>query len=201
LTYEQREWERAAADVGGITPFEAKSLYAVGLVRHLLEASGRCLAAPSMDLPGFVLAAEAAEAVGRCLLGDRQQDRGSGNRLKVGLLAAMQPATAITTPHGVYDVDTCKALRNFTTHGGTTPTARDILDRDLINQIVRGLATALDRCWGDLAGRSGIRQRFEKALLRPLWTSGKVVFVADMKTHVVQGGLPGQGLMYEHAWR
>jgi hypothetical protein len=100
-----------------------------------------------MDLPGFVLAAEAAEAVGRCLLGDRQPDRGSGDRVEAGLLAAMKPETAITTPYGIYDVSTCKALRNFTTSRRNTPRA-DILDRDLINQILPGLATSLDRCWG-----------------------------------------------------
>lgn len=60
----------------------------------------------------------------------------------------MEPSEAFTTADGRYDVDVCAALRNVTTHGGTTPKATDVLDRAAIAALPVGLAEAVDRCWG-----------------------------------------------------
>ncbi len=84
-----------------------------------------------------MLAAEAAEAHGRCLTGDRRDRDGSTDRLKAGLRAAMAPQHAFTTPSRRYDVDDCVALRHFTTHGGTTPGTTDVLDGALLSLDLR----------------------------------------------------------------
>ena len=61
-----------AAVANGVTTFEAKALYVVGLIRHLLEASGKCVDGKDQFwLPAYVLTADAAEALGRCLTGNR----------------------------------------------------------------------------------------------------------------------------------
>jgi hypothetical protein len=62
---EQDLWLKAGV-ANGVTAFEAKALYVVALIRHLLEASGKCIDGEHQFwLPAYVLAAEAAEALGR----------------------------------------------------------------------------------------------------------------------------------------
>jgi hypothetical protein len=201
LPHEHSEWTQVASAVDGVTPLEAKAFYAVGLLRHLIEASGKCLDEPAFELPAYVLAAEAAEALGRLRIGNRDEDTNSRKRLDAGLLHAMAPATAFTTQHGGYDVAACRALRNFTTHGATTPRPADTLDHELTVALLQGLARAVDRCWVDLGHQTGFQTMFATALLRPLWVAGTPVFVVDVKHHMESGRRPTEQLMYEGVWR
>jgi hypothetical protein len=52
---------------------------------------------------------------------------------------------AVTTSAGTYDVDAGKSLRNFTTHGGTTPDkqGRDMLDGELTRKLINLLGDEL----------------------------------------------------------
>jgi hypothetical protein len=196
------DWAKAANAVGGITPFEAKALYATGLVRHLLEGAGRCLIEPPFHLPAYVITAEACEALGRCLIGDIKENHGSGKRLEEGLRAAMAPDGKITTLSGTYDMEACAGLRHFATHGGTTPRLGTMIDPQLITALIKGLADALERFWFDLHEEGEyVRDKLARALLRPLWTGRQPIFVPNMKDHIENGGTPGISLMYECTWR
>lgn len=184
-----------------MTALEAKALYVTALTRHLMEAAGRCLVNVPLYLPAFVLVTAAAEAHGRCLLGDRSEDRGSTARLRRGLFAAMLPGTSFITPHGSYDIRMCVALRNFTTHGGTTPKPADLLDGDLIGALLQGMASALDRYWVALQQDPQLRKALAEAAISPMATSSWVIFINDMKGHFTNGGTPGSSLLHEQAWR
>jgi hypothetical protein len=201
LPIDHAAWANAASTVGGITPFEAKALYGAGLLRHLLEGSGRCLEKPPFHLSAFVIATEAAEALGRFLTGDARDSSGSVQRLQVGLRSAMGPSGTIKTPYASFNVAACVALRHFATHGGTTPRRTDVIGPELINALIGGLADSLERFWIDLEDSDCVRQQLAKALLRPLFTSGRPLFIPGMKQHFGNGGRPGRSLMYEATWR
>ena len=189
-------WLKAAV-ANGVTTFEAKALYVVGLIRHLLEASGKCVDGEHRFwLPGYVLAADAAEALGRCLTGNRGEGGEATMRLTAGLEAALYPATSITSGGETYDVEALRNLRHFMTHGGTTP-KEDRFDPGVVRELSRRLAKRLDQYWVDLGTASGSeRPKLAEAKVRPLWTAGTVVFVGDMKKHVSSRGTPGGGLLY-----
>jgi len=202
LPKNHEDWAQAARAVGSITPFEAKALYATGLIRHLLEGAGRCLIEPPFHLPAYVITAEACEALGRYHTGDIREGHGSGKRLAEGLRAAMGPDAKLTTPSGTYDVEACVKLRHFATHGGTTPRVVTMIDPQLITTLITGLAEGLEGFWRDLHKEGEDRRdKLARALLRPLWARGQPIFVPDMKRHIENGGTPGIGLMYECTWR
>jgi hypothetical protein len=182
---EHDTWVNAVAALPGlgITPFEAKALYAFTLMRQCAEGTARLLMAPAMDLPAFVLLADGIEALGRCLTGCQEEWKRSGNRLVDGLkrLEARDDGE-FRVLFGVYSVDDCKALRNFSTHGGTTPGAMTVLDAHLTDLLFNRYGEELTDYWVRLADESKVddREKFAAARIRPLATANQPVFIADM---------------------
>ena len=85
-----------------------------------------------LHLPAFVALADAIEALGRCLRGCQLERAGSGNRLRDGLRRLeIRDDGEFRTMSGLYQVPEIVAMRNFTTHGATTPKRTGLLDGHL----------------------------------------------------------------------
>lgn len=177
-----------------ITPFEAKVCYALPLMRNIVEGGMGCLKA-DLHLPAYVLVADAAEALGRCLTGCQREVDGSTARLRAGLTALI--GSSFTTPaRRTYTVAQCASLRHFTTHGGTTPKAKDALDAYLTRHLINQFGVQLSGYWTRL-GQDGHPDRTTMAAARisPLWTGGQLVFVEDMVAMMsAPGAQAGQGI-------
>lgn len=187
-TDEVEAWGTAAAQAG-VTPFEAKALYVVAMMRQLTEGAIVVLR-NGMELPAYVVLADAVETFGRCLTGCREEWKGSGDRLDAGL-GRLLGGAPLRTRAGSYEVADCKRLRNFTTHGATTPDkqGRDVLDGELTRELIRRLGTSLTAYWTALAqDGEPLRDQLADALVRPLFAAGKVVFVEDMRGIMVRPG-------------
>jgi hypothetical protein len=118
-------WERVVAALTNldITPFEAKALYVFPLMRQFGEGTIAllCRSEGSLDPPAFALLADGIEALGRCFTGCQEEWRKSGERLGDALKQLERRDDGeFRVMSGLYTVDDCKALRNFTAHGGTT---------------------------------------------------------------------------------
>lgn len=178
-----------------VTPFEAKALYVFPLIRQLAE--GSILLQGSRDLAAFVLLADAIEALGRCLTGCREETTGSGDRLRDGLQQLERRDDGeFRTMFGLYTVADIKAMRNFTTHGGTTPGRNDLLDAHLTALLLNRLGDELTDYWVRL-GLDGNADRtmLAEARIRPLFTGGTPVFVVDMINMMTKpGAKAGQGI-------
>jgi len=196
---EHAEWEKVVAAVPhlGITPFEAKALYAFPLLRQLAEAA-ILLVRNNMDLPGYVVLADGIEALGRCLTGCQEENSGSGRRLREGLeRLELRDDGQFQTLFRLYSVADCVRLRNFTTHGGTTPHSLAVLDRQLTVMLLDRYAAELTDYWVRLGDAANAVERdlFAAARIRPLFTANQPVFVEDMFTMMTRPGAEaGQGL-------
>ncbi len=181
-----------------LTPFEAKALYVFALMRQLAE--GSIALQGSRDLAAFVLLADAVEALGRCLTGCREENRGSGDRLRDGLKQLERRDDGeFRTMFGLYTVDDIKAMRNFTTHGGTTPGKNGILDAHLSALLLNRFGGELTDYWVRL-GQDGNAERtlLAEARIRPLFTGGKPVFVEDMFDMMTKpGARAGHGIQVQ----
>jgi hypothetical protein len=185
---------RAAAAFGGVTSFEAKALYTVAMMRQLAEGAILTLRA-GMELPAYVLLADALEAFGRCLTGCQKDGSGSGDRLEAGL-AHLLGGVPLRTQAGEYKVEDCKRLRNFVTHGATTPDeqGRDVLDGELTRELIRRLGSNLTTYWAALAEEGEpLREQLADALIRPLFAGGRVVLVEDMHGIMLRPGAEAGG--------
>jgi hypothetical protein len=178
----------AAASPLGVTLFESKALYVIPVMRQLAEGAILCLDDPreyrsSMELPAYVLIADAIETLGRCLTGCREGTTGSGKRLESGISRLLDHNQGpIATSAGTYNAKACKSLRNFTTHGGTTPVpGGDVLDGELTRGLINLLGVELTSYWECLKlDGEPLRDKLANALIRPLVADGRVVFVDDM---------------------
>lgn len=181
-----------------ITSFEAKALYVLALMRQLAE--GSIALQGSLDLPGFVLLADAIEALGRCLTGCQEEKRGSGDRLRDGLRQLERRDDGeFRTMFGLYTVDDIVAMRNFTTHGGTTPGKNSRLDAHLSVFLLNRFGDELTDYWARLSQeRNPERAMLAKARIRPLFTGGRPVFVEDMFNMMTKSGArAGQGVQLQ----
>jgi hypothetical protein len=182
-----------------LTPFEAKALYVFGLMRQLAE--GSISHQGSRDLVAFVLLADAAEAFGRCLTGCQKENSGSGDRLRYGLkqLERRDDDGEFRTMFGLYTVDDIKAMRNFTTHGGTTPGKNGILDAHLSALLLNRFGDELTDYWVRLSQDGNAeRTMLAEARIRPLFTGGKPVFIEDMFDMMTKpGARAGQGIQVQ----
>ena len=166
-----------------ITAFEAKALYAFALMRQLAESSAR-LHDSSLHLPSLVLIADAIEALGRCLSGCQKETRGSTARLRSGL-EQLERRRAFTTMFGLYEVAEVMGMRNFTTHGGTTPNVDPTpkLDAHLSVLLLGLFGNELTAYWDRLKQVGNPeRDMLAQARIRPLYTNGDPIFVRDMFT-------------------
>jgi hypothetical protein len=184
-------WRKAAA-TAGVTPFEAKALYVTAMMRQLAEAAMLTLRS-GMELPAYVVLADAVETYGRCLTGCREKWKGSGPRLEAGF-GRLLGGAPLTTSAGAYKVEACKRLRNFTTHGATTPQGGDVLDGELTRELIRRLGSNLTAYW-TMLGQDGepLREQLADALIRPLFAGGRVVFVEDMYGIMARPGAEAGG--------
>ncbi len=179
---EHRAWAAVASSPSHLklTPFEAKALYTFALMRQLAE--GSMALQGSRDLAAFVLLADAVEALGRCRKGCQEEKVGSGNRLRDGLRQLERRDDGeFRTMFGLYTIDDIVAMRNFTTHGGTTPKQDGILDAHLSALLLNRFGDELTDYWVRL-GQDGNPERttLADARIRPLFTGGKPVFVENM---------------------
>ena len=82
------KWEKAANNLQqqhpSATVFETKVLYTFGMMRHLLETSGRTLKDPPFYFPAYLLACGAVELMGRCVMEEFEETR-CQRRLRRGL--------------------------------------------------------------------------------------------------------------------
>jgi hypothetical protein len=154
----------------------------------------------SRDLPAFVLLADAVEALGRCLRGCQKEDTGSGNRLRDGLRQLERRDDGeFLTMFGLYTIDDIVAMRNFTTHGGTTPGRDAMLDAHLSALLLNRFGEELTDYWVRL-GQDGNPERatLADARIRPLFTGGKPIFVEDMCNMMTKpGASAGQGIQVQ----
>ena len=151
-----------------------------------------------LDLPAFVLLADGIEALGRCLTGCQEEWRKSGDRLGDGLKQLQQRDDGeFRVMSGLYIIDDCKALRNFTTHGGTTPGALSTLDSHLTALLLNRYGDELTDYWIRLGDESKVaeREKFAAARIRPLASANRPVFVESMfGMMTVPGARAGQGI-------
>jgi hypothetical protein len=195
---EATAWQAVAASLSHlkISPFEAKALYVFPVMRQLAEGS-MILLNRGLHLPAFVTLADAIEAFGRCVRGCQLEGTGSGNRLQDGLRRLqLRDDGEFRTMSGLYQVPEIVAMRNFTTHGATTPKRNGLLDCHLSVMLVNRFGEELTDYWLRL-GRDGSPERdaFAAARVRPLYTGGVPVFVEDMFNMMSEpGATAGQGI-------
>jgi hypothetical protein len=104
----------------------------------------------------------------------------------------------LSTASKDHNVEACVKLRNFSTHGGTTSNSdgTDVLDGELTRRPITLLGAELSAYWADLTATDGdVRDQLAQALVRPLFTPGHMVFVADMHGHIAGGGLAGADIV------
>jgi hypothetical protein len=183
-----------------ITPFEAKALYVFPLMRQFGEGVITLLRRPegSLDLPAFVLLADGIEALGRCLTGCQEEKYGSGPRLREGLeQLERRDDGEFRTMSGLYTVEDCTKLRNFTTHGGTTPLTLMVLDGHLTAMLLSRYGEELTDYWTRLGDETNVdeRERFAAARIRPLATANRPVFIEGMFRMMTEpNAKAGQGI-------
>jgi hypothetical protein len=205
---DRKVWVAVAAEVShlGITPFEAKALYVFALMRQLAEAAILCLKTEAamlclkteMELPGYVLLADAVEVLGRCLTGGQGAADSSKARLTAGFkhLEDLEGGELLGTIRR-YTVEDCCALRNFVAHGGSTLKTPVELDRQLTRRLVIAYGKALTGYWTRLGpnGSAAEREAFARAHISPLFVGSDPIFVAAMHRIMSKSGATaGQGI-------
>jgi uncharacterized protein (DUF2267 family) len=121
-------------------------LVASALMRQLAE--GSIALHGSRHLAAFVLLADAIEALGRCHRGCQEEWTGSGTRLAKGLRQLERRDDGeFRTMFDLYAVGDIRAMRNFTTHGGTTPETNGTLDAHLSALLLNRFGDELTDYW------------------------------------------------------
>jgi hypothetical protein len=187
---------QAVRDLGlDLDPYDCKASYVCGVLRQFIEAAGMQLG-HEYHVGALASAASAAELLGWCYIGDPE------NRLRNGVeyLEAVGPPYPGTIHHPTANLaEWVRGVRNFGAHGAAHG-KHLILDRVLTVWLLRSLARALDVFWvkeSDL----GRHQRFAGAVITPLYTEGRPIFVRGVQRHLKKGLMPGAGLDHEASWR
>lgn len=192
-----------AASVVGVDPIEAKAVYVLGVLRNLLEGAGKCLDGEhKFWLPAYVLAADAAELIGRCHLGDAPDADKPGQRLEKGLRQVIGGDFLQSDSGHIYDVQSLKMIRNFAAHGASTPRGDERLDPGLVISLLNGAADEISRMWERWrAGDAGFVEKLARANIVAMWTDGTPVFIAALCDLLVDGADAGGRFLFDETWR
>ena len=134
----------------GVSPFEAKALFSLGMVRRYVLAANSLLS--DLGHRGFLsaysLLSSGVELLGRCVHGDklvRQRPASkSGERLDAGFafiaIAGQPTGVVVTTNYNQYSAADLKDLRNLAAHGGCiTKATRTKGDIELLHELRRAI--------------------------------------------------------------
>jgi hypothetical protein len=189
----------------GLTPLEAKAVYVVGMVRHIVESSGWCLThRPPLDLAAFALGCEASELLGRAVRGGSTIASHVTEDLKSGLEFLVPADMPIAGTEASFTAEDVVELRHFATHGAAATRAGGmpgLLDRALTIGLLNRVADGLVRWWRSCRNdEANARKHLAHALIEPLWTAGQVLFIADLLPIDVEL-FPSGTLLYDESWR
>lgn len=212
-TSDKRKWEAVVHRLGKecphITPFQAKVLYVVGMMRHMLEASGWTLSdGGSFLFPAYLLACGAVELLGRCVLTD--EDAKSA-KPQIALRRGLERMIEICPHCGKgsvsgnysddswrdddlhivlsvnghqYDIGYCKRLRNYMAHGmadarGKLHFTRSFLGR-FICQACQGIDRYYEQLRADTSSGQELRQRLVNTVITPIWDNNGPVHIRSL---------------------
>jgi len=203
-----------------VTPFSAKALYIIGVIRHSIEASGWLLKHRRITgkwrgafyVSAYLQTAAAVELLGRCVLGDSEIVYGSGKRLCHGFkeIARLPDAdrnnVVLTAGRTAYTIGQCETLRNFAAHGAGVAHDNVSFDGDLICGVTKLLAQGAERYWSSLGVPTAraVRAALADAAVAPVFycPAGMTwpIHISEMLKHVKSGASVGSGLLHSETW-
>jgi hypothetical protein len=172
-------WAKAATASGlPITSTDAMALFAVGLIRNLVEGALACHR-DGYHASAHVGVLSAVEILGRCRPGSHKDVT---RRLQCGLRFLAEDHAVVVRVDGYsFNVQDCIDLRNFTVHGDK-PHPRPIsLHPRFVPALKDQIADGLDRFWRDLADDSNARDALAAARLVPIFVNSRdPIFIRDV---------------------
>jgi hypothetical protein len=184
----------------GVSAFEAKAYYTVGLVREMVATAGLARS-KSLHLGAIFQVLGAIELLGRAVGGFRHAKGEAGPRLRAGLNYALDLNDQQPTPLDVQTADKYVNLRNFTGHGAATAGGPLSFDPWSGLALLHLTTRALDAMWADAAKMAA----FAKCQIDPMVTpvqSGQTeaIYVRDIQAHLQAGKLPSKDILFDN-WR
>ncbi|GAA1758727.1 hypothetical protein [Luedemannella helvata] len=184
----------------GISAFEAKAYYTIGLAREMIATAGLARAS-QLHLGAIFEVLAAMELIGRAVGGYRDGHGQAGARLRAGLDYALDLNSRESTPLSVLTTKEYVALRNFTGHGAAHANSPLNFDPWTGLALLHLATRALDAMWAE----SGTMAKFAKCLINPMTTTDQsgqtdAIYVRDVRAHLKSGKMPRDSIMFDD-WR
>ena len=203
---DDQPWPRLCAPEE-VRPFECKTLYVAGLIRHLVEAMGYALggnfqtAAVALVVSTFEVHGMMSDASIPTLSSARLLR--TGLRIAAGVPDEEEDPVVLEIRGTVYTVEDCVSLRNFTAHGAKHTGKPVLMLPELPGRLAELSLRRLNRWWAQIsAGDEDARANLVEAQVVPITVGSRAVFVGDMVTVVApEGATPGGTVLHEDQWR
>jgi hypothetical protein len=185
----------------GVTAFEAKAYYTIGLTREMIATAGLARSS-SLHLGAIFQALDAVELLGRAVGGFRHTPQGeAGKRLRKGLAYALDLNAKASTPLVVLTESEYCDLRNFTGHGAASAGGPLGFDPWTGLALLHLTTRALDSMWADPAAMAS----FARCQIDPLSTTDpggqrQTIYVGHVQTHLNSGKMPSEAGQFDD-WR
>lgn len=189
--------EDAAKESNIDNPFEAKCLYVVGSIRHLLLAANK-LYPMSVDdadhrLPACILGFNALELLGRCLRGDTEHRNDYDKRIKKALryiayLSGSKTGELKIDKGHSYGIPSnyLVKVRNFTAHGFYGSDAKLHIEGLLVAWLLGAIADAIQRYYSELKVGNNYEGMLQ-ATIQPLYVENRPTRITAVYEHINKG--------------
>jgi hypothetical protein len=219
---DEAAWLAVGAPLG-ISAFEAKAYYTIGLVREMVAMAG-LTRFENFHLGAIFDVLDAIELLGRAVGGFRHAYGEAGARLRAGLEYTLDLNSQEATPLVVLTTREYADLRNFTGHGAASSGGRINFDPWTGLALLHLTTRALDAMWADQAKMAEFAKCQIDALFDGAWTAfrdaaglgdpdfwyelppeeiteeAQAIYVRDVQTHLQAGKMPSAGIRFDE-WR
>ncbi|MEH1129419.1 hypothetical protein [Micromonospora sp. CPCC 206061] len=184
----------------GISAFEAKAYYTIGLVREMVATAGLARS-KSLHLGAIFQILDAIELLGRAVGGFRHANGQAGPRLRAGLNYVLDLNSQESAPLTVLTVPEYADLRNFTGHGAASAGGPLRFDPWTGLALLHLTTRALDAMWADPAKMAA----FANCQIDPLSTptspgQTEAIYVRHIQAHLQADKMPSAEILFDE-WR